>query len=69
VKKNSDLTAEHAEAAEVITDSARPKDIIFSFSLSGAASRLIAFLCALSELCGEILLGMTSDFMKFHRRF
>jgi len=29
------------------------KDIFFSFSLSGAASRLFVFLCALSDLRGE----------------
>jgi hypothetical protein len=29
------------------------KDIFFSFSLSGAASLLFVFLCALSDLRGE----------------
>jgi D-arabinose 5-phosphate isomerase GutQ len=47
------FTAEHAETAEVISAMARPKDIFFSFSLSGAASRLFGFLSALRDLRGE----------------
>jgi len=50
------FTAELAETAETAEDTsaiAQHKDTFFSFSLSGAASRIYVFLSALSELCGE----------------
>jgi hypothetical protein len=52
-KKRTDLTAEIAEHAEVISAMARHKDNFFSFILSGAASLLFVFLSALSDLRGE----------------
>jgi hypothetical protein len=69
-KKRTELTAEHAKTAELISAKHRSegKKISLPFPFSGAASLVFVFLCALSELCGEILLGMASDFMKFHMR-
>jgi hypothetical protein len=67
-RKRTEFTAEHAETAEVISAKHRSegKKISLPFRFSGTASLIFVFLCALSELCGEILLGMTSDFIKFH---
>jgi len=50
-KKGSDLTAEHAETAEVISAGARNKDI---FSV-------LVFLSALRVLCGESNLFLTAE--------
>ena len=52
-QKKTDLTAEIAENAEVTSAIAGHKDIFFSFSFSGAASLILAFLCDLRGLCGE----------------